>query len=53
MSTLQVKTELSFDELLKAVEQLNLSDLEQLMVQVIALQACHKFSCLTNVLQQH
>jgi len=42
MSTLQVKTELPFDELLKAVEQLNLPDLEQLMSQVITLQARHK-----------
>jgi hypothetical protein len=42
LSSLQVKTELSFDELLKAVEQLNLPDLEQLMSQVITLQARHK-----------
>jgi len=42
MSTLQVKTELPFDELLKAVEQLNLPDLEQLMSQVITLQARRK-----------
>ena len=42
MSTVQVQTELSFDELLKAVEQLSLSDLEQLMAQVIALQARRK-----------
>jgi hypothetical protein len=42
MTTVQVKTELSFDELLKAVEQLSLPDLEQLMFQVIALQAQRK-----------
>lgn len=42
MSTIQVQTELPFDELLKAVEQLSLPDLEQLMSQVIALQAQHK-----------
>ncbi len=42
MSTLQVKTELSFDELLNAVEQLNLPDLEQLMSQLITLQARRK-----------
>jgi len=42
MSTVQVKTELPFDELLKAVEQLSLSDLERLMFQVIALQAQRK-----------
>lgn len=42
MSTLQVKTELPFNELLKAVEQLNLPDLEQLMSQVVVLQARRK-----------
>ena len=42
MSTVQVNTELPFDELLKAVEQLSLADLEQLMSQVIALQAQRK-----------
>ena len=42
MSTLQVKTELPFDELLKDVEQLNLPELEQLMSQVITLQARRK-----------
>ena len=42
MSTVQIKTELPFDELLKAVEQLSLPDLEQLMTQVIALRAQRK-----------
>ena len=42
MSTLQVKTKLPFDELLKAVEQLNLPDLERLMSQVVTLQARRK-----------
>jgi hypothetical protein len=45
---IQVKTELSFDELLKAVEQLSLSDLEQLMSQVIALQAQRKARSLSK-----
>ncbi len=35
MSTVQIKTELPFNELLKAVEQLSLPDLEQLMSQVM------------------
>jgi tRNA A37 N6-isopentenylltransferase MiaA len=48
MSTIQVKTELPFDQLLKAVEQLSLPDLEQLMSQVIALQAQHKAPSLTR-----
>jgi hypothetical protein len=39
MSTIQVKTELSFEELLKAVAQLNAEDLEQLLTQVVALRA--------------
>lgn len=42
MSTVLVKTELPFEELLQAVEQLNPTDLEQLMVQIISLQAQHK-----------
>ena len=48
MSTVQVKTELSFTELLKAVEQLSLPDLEQLMSQVVALQAQRKASSLSR-----
>ena len=39
MSSIQVKTELSFEELLKSVAQLNAADLEQLLAQVIVLQA--------------
>jgi hypothetical protein len=42
MSVVQVKTELPFDELLKAIEQLNLADLERLLSQVLALQAQRK-----------
>jgi hypothetical protein len=49
MSTLQVKTELPFEELLKAVEQLSLPDLEKLMAQVIALQAQRKAPYLTKI----
>lgn len=37
MSVFRVETEISFDKLLKAVEQLSLSDLERLMHQVVAL----------------
>lgn len=46
MSTIQVQTELSFDELLKAVQQLSSSDLEELMSQIVALQAQRKASSL-------
>ncbi len=42
MSTVHVNTELPFEELLKAVEQLDPADLAQLMSQVIALQARRK-----------
>ena len=48
MATLMVETELPFDNLLKAVEQLSLTDLEQLMDQVVALQARRKAPCLTK-----
>ena len=48
MATLRVETELPFDNLLKAVEQLSLTDLEQLMNQVVALQARRKAPCLTK-----
>jgi hypothetical protein len=48
MSTVQVKTELPFDQLLKAVEQLSLPDLERLMFQVIALQAQRKAPSLSK-----
>ncbi len=39
MSTVQVKMDLPFDELLKAVEQLSLPDLEQFARQVVKLLA--------------
>ncbi len=48
MATLRVETELPFDNLLKAVEQLSLTDLEQLMNQIVALQARRKAPCLTK-----
>ena len=48
MSTLQVKIELSFDELLNAVGQLNLPDLEQLASQIITLQARRKAPSLSQ-----
>ena len=46
MSTVQVKTELPFDQLLNAVEQLSSPDLQQLMSQVTALQARRRAPCL-------
>jgi hypothetical protein len=48
MSTVQVKSELPFDELLNAVEQLSLPDLQRLMSRVIALQAQRKAPSLTQ-----
>jgi len=42
MSTIQVEAQLSYNELLKAVEQLSLPELEQFVPQIIALQARHK-----------
>lgn len=48
MTSVQIKSELPFDELLKAVEQLNLPDLERLMFQIIALQAQHKAPSLSK-----
>ena len=42
MSTIQVEAQLSYNELLKAVEQLSLPELEQFVPQVIALRARHK-----------
>ena len=47
MSMVQVKTELPFQELLQAVEQLSPPDLEQLMSRVTNLQARHKSSNLS------
>ncbi|MCP4344533.1 MAG: STAS/SEC14 domain-containing protein [Desulfobacterales bacterium] len=46
MSVVRVETEIPFSNLLKAVEQLSLSDLEHLMNQVVALQARRKAPCL-------
>lgn len=48
MSVVRAETEIPFDKLLKAVEQLSLSDLKQLMNQVIVLQAKHKAPCLSE-----
>ncbi len=42
MSTVKVEVQLSSEELLKAVEQLNISELEQFVSQVIVLQAQRK-----------
>ncbi len=42
MSTIQVKMQLPFEELLKVVEQLSLAELEKLWSQIVALQARHK-----------
>ena len=47
MFMVQVKTELPFQELLQAVEQLSPPDLEQLMFRVTNLQARHKSSNLS------
>ncbi len=48
MSVIHIKTELHFDELLKAVGQLNTIQLEQLMSQVISLQAKRKSPALSK-----
>lgn len=42
MSVIRLETEISFDNLLKAVEQLNLNDLEQLRNEVVAVRARRK-----------
>ena len=42
MSTIQAEAQLSYNELLKAVEQLSLPELEQFVPQIIALQARYK-----------
>lgn len=49
MSTVKVEIQLLSSELLKAVEQLNQSDLEQFVSQVIALQAQRKAASLPQV----
>ena len=48
MPNIQIKTKSGFEELLKVVEELSLSNLEQLMSQVIALQAKRKAPCLSK-----
>ena len=48
MSTVQIRTELFFDELLHAVEQLNLPDLEQLRSRIISVQARRKAPSLSK-----
>ena len=48
MSVVQIRTELFFDELLHAVEQLNLPDLEQLRSRIISIQARRKAPSLSK-----
>ncbi|MEC4816044.1 MAG: STAS/SEC14 domain-containing protein [Scytonema sp. PMC 1069.18] len=48
MSTIKVEVQLSSEELLKAVEQLDLSELEQFVSKVIVLQAQRKATRLTK-----
>lgn len=48
MSTVKVEVQLSSEELLKAVEQLNQPDLERFVSQILALQAQRKASSLTQ-----
>ena len=45
---MQIKTKSGFNKLLKVVEELSLSNLEQLMSQIIALQAKRKAPCLAK-----
>ena len=47
MSVVRIEAELSFDKLLNAVEQLSLPELEDLMSQVMSLQAKRKAPCLS------
>lgn len=47
MSVVRIEAELSFDKLLNAVEQLSLPELEDLMSQVMTLQAKRKAPCLS------
>ncbi len=42
MATIHIKAQLSYEELLNAIDQLNLPDLEKLVSQVISLQAKRK-----------
>lgn len=48
MSTVQVKTVHTLDKLLEAVGQLSLSDLDQLMSQILVLKAQRKAPCLSK-----
>ena len=48
MSVVRIETELSFDTLLQAVEQLSILDLEQLMSQVVRVQAKRKAPSLSS-----
>ena len=48
MSTVQIRTELFFDELLHAVEQLNLPDLEKLRSRITFVQARRKAPSLSK-----
>ncbi len=48
MSTVKVEVQLSSEELLKAVEQLNQPDLERFVSQILLLQAQRKASSLTQ-----
>ena len=48
MSTVKVEVQLSSEELLKAVEQLNQPDLERFISQILLLQAQRKASSLTQ-----
>ena len=48
MSTVQVKRVYTLDKLLEAIKQLSLSDLDQLMFQILALKAQHKAPCLSK-----
>jgi hypothetical protein len=46
MPTVQIKAQLSFDELVKAVEQFNLSELERFVFRVLARQRQRQAACL-------
>jgi len=48
MTTLQIKTELLFEDLLYAVDQLNIPDLDQLLSQIVALRARRKAPSLSK-----
>jgi hypothetical protein len=48
MSVVRIETELSFDTLLQAIEQLSMPDLEQLLSQVVRIQAKRKAPSLSS-----